>query len=285
MRRQFRIIVVAVSLLCIFAACTRKDKNAQPAPSAQGPFTDFRYEKPGTTHKITPKDLPAPYATSSSWNWPWVKERPENAWPQAPAGFKVELFATGLDEPRKIVTAPNGDIFLAESRKGEVKIFRGITADGKPRQTETFVTGLEGPYGIAFYPPGPSPHYVYVGGTGAVLRFPYHSGDLKVSGKAEHIADLPSGGGHGTRDIVFSSDGNQLFVAVGSNSNDDDPDTHPDEKNRADILVMNPDGSNQHVYAYGIRNAGPGLAINPKTGELWCSVNERDSLGDNLVPD
>ena len=212
-------------------------------------------------------------------------DRPTNAWPQAPAGFKVELFATGLDEPRKIITAPNGDVFLAESHKGEIKIFRGITADGKPGQTETFATGLNRPYGIAFYPPGPNPQYVYVGNTDAVVRFPYHNGDLKATGKPEHIADLPSGGGHWTRDIVFSPDGKQMFVAVGSDSNVDDPDTHPDEKNRADILVMNPDGSNLRVYAYGIRNAGGGLAINPRTGELWCSVNERDGLGDNLVPD
>ena len=118
-----------------------------------------------------------------------------------------------------------------------------------------------------------------------MVRFPYHNGDLKATGKPEHIADLPSGGGHWTRDIVFSPDGKQMFVGVGSDSNVDDPDTHPEEKNRGDILVMNPDGSNLRVYAYGIRNAGGGLAIDPKTGELWCSVNERDGLGDNLVPD
>ena len=235
--------------------------------------------------RITAKDLPAPYATNSAWNWARVVDRPKNAWPQAPAGFKVELFATGLDEPRKIITAPNGDIFLAQSHKGEITIFRGITADGKPGQTETFATGLDRPYGIAFYPPGPNPEYVYVGNTGAVVRFPYHNGDLKATGKPQHIADLPSGGGHWTRDIVFSPDGKQMFVGVGSDSNIDDPDTHPDEKNRGDILVMNPDGSNLRVYAYGIRNAGGGLAIDPKTGELWCSVNERDGLGDNLVPD
>ena len=284
MKRDWNASALAVFalLFSIFSAC---GKNAQSAASPQGPFTDYRYEKPGATHKITPKDLPAPYATSSAWNWAMVVARPKDAWPQAPAGFKVELFATGLDEPRKIVTAPNGDIFLAESHKGQIKVFRGITADGKPRQTETFVTGLEQPYGIAFYPPGPDPQYVYVGNTGAVVRFLYHNGDLKASGKPEHVADLPSGGGHWTRDIAFSPDGKQMFVGVGSDSNIDDPDTHSEEKHRADILVMNPDGSNLRVYAYGIRNPGGGLAINPKTGELWCSVNERDALGDDLVPD
>ena len=277
--------VLFALLLLTFPACAQSGKNAQSAASPQAPFTDYRYEKPGTIHKITAKDLPAPYATNSASNWAKVVDRPKNAWPQAPPGFKVELFAADLDEPRKIITAPNGDIFLAESHSGEIKIFRGITADGKPEQTSIFTTGLDRPYGIAFYPPGPNPEYVYVGETGAVLRFPYHSGDLKPTGKSEHIANLPSGGGHWTRDIVFSPDGKQLFVGVGSASNLDDPDTHPDEKNRGDILVMNPDGSNLRVYAYGIRNAGGGLAIDPRTGELWCSVNERDGLGDNLVPD
>jgi glucose/arabinose dehydrogenase len=278
------VFVVLALLFSISLACAQGGKNAQSAASAQAPFTDYRYEKPGTMHKITANDLPAPYATKSTLNWARVVDRPKDAWPQAPAGFKVELFVTGLDEPRKIITAPNGDVFLAESHKGEIKIFRGITSDGEPQQTETFATGLNRPYGIAFYPPGPEPQYVYVGNTNAVVRFPYHNGDLKATGKAEHIANLP-GGGHWTRDIVFSPDGKQMFVAVGSSSNVDDPDTHSDEKNRADILVMDPDGSNLRVYAYGIRNAGAGLAIDPKTGELWCSVNERDGLGDNLVPD
>jgi glucose/arabinose dehydrogenase len=144
---------------------------------------------------------------------------------------------------------------------------------------------LNRPYGIAFYPLGPDPKYVYVGNTDSVVRFPYHNGDLKASRPAEKIADLPAGEGHWTRDMVFSSDGKQLFVAIGSRSNADDPDTSPEEKGRANITVMHPDGSNRRVYAYGVRNAGAGLAIDPKTGELWASVNERDQLGDNLVPD
>ena len=273
--------LLALLLTVAFIAAIGVDKAANPT----SPFTDYRQEKPGTIHKITPSDLPAPYATQSVSNWAKVVDRPANAWPQAPAGFKVELFATGLDEPRKLITAPNGDIFLAESHGGDIKVFRGITSDGKPAQTATFATGFNRPYGIAFYPPGPDPQYVYVENTDSVVRLPYHNGDLKAAGKAQHIADLPGGGGHWTRDIVFSQDGKQMFVAVGSASNVDDPDTHRDEKNRADILVMNPDGSNLRVYAYGIRNAGGGLAIDPKTGELWASVNERDALGDNLVPD
>jgi glucose/arabinose dehydrogenase/mono/diheme cytochrome c family protein len=253
------------------------------APPPKAPFTDFRYEQPGKIRKITLKDLPAPFASTSSGNGPKLVPRPEKAWPLVPEGFKVELYANGLDEPRLIRTAPNGDFFVAESRTGEIRVFRGITAEGKPEQTEIFATGLKRPFGINFYPPG-DPQWIYVGNTDSVVRFPYQHGDLKARGPAEHIADVPGGGGHWTRDIQFTSDGKKMFVSVGSVSNIDDPDTTPAEKNRADVLEFNPDGSAMRVYAYGIRNC-VGLAMNSKTGELWCSVNERDALGDNLVPD
>ena len=263
--------------------------NAKPtktnAPPPKPPFTDFRFEEPGKTRKITLQDLPAPYATETASNGPKVVARPRNAWPKAPAGFTVQQYATGLDNPRLIRTAPNGDVFLAESSSGKIRVFRGITSDGKASQPDVFATGLDEPYGIAFYPPGDNPEWIYVGDTDAVVRFPYKNGDLKASGPAQHIADLPHGTGHWTRDVQFTPDGKKMFVAVGSASNVDDPDTTPDEKNRADILEFNPDGSGMQIYASGIRNAGGGLAIQPKTGELWCSVNERDGLGDNLVPD
>ena len=181
-------------------------------------------------------------------------------------------------------TAPNGDIFLSESGAGRILVFRGMTSDGTPEEMQVFASGLKRPYGIAFYPPGPDPQWVYVGNTDGVVRFPYRNGDLKASGAPQHLLDLPEGG-HWTRDIQFSPDGKKMFVSVGSESNDDDPETNPAEKNRADILEFNPDGSDMKVYAYGIRNAGGGLAVDPKSGELWCSVNERDALGDNLVPD
>lgn len=253
-------------------------------PPPQPPFTDFRYEVPGKVRKITVEDLPPPYATHSAGNGPTMAPRPDGAMPKAPDGFKVNLFAEGLGKPRVIRVAPNGDIFLAESGSGQIRIFRGMTADGKPKQASVFATHLNQPYGIAFYPLGPNPQWVYVGNTDAVVRFPYHNGDLQARGEAQHVADLPSGGGHWTRDIAFSPDNKTMYVAVGSASNVDDPDTSPAEKHRANILVFDPDGSNLRVYASGIRNPS-GIAVDPDNGQLWTTVNERDGLGDNLVPD
>ena len=269
------------------AASTGTSQSAAKldAPPPKPPFTDFRYEKPGTIRKITVQDLPAPFATKSAGNDPTIVPRPDGVWPQALKGFKVGLYATGLDNPRLIRTAPNDDFFVAETEKGKIMIFRGITADGKPKTTSLFASGLNEPFGIAFYPPGPDPKWLYIGNTNEVVRFPYKNGDLTATGPSQHIASLPANGrGHITRDIRFSPDGKTMFVSVGSGSNVNDPDTHPEEKDRANILAFDPDGSHMRIYAYGIRNP-VGLAIDPKTGELWCSVNERDALGDNLVPD
>jgi glucose/arabinose dehydrogenase/mono/diheme cytochrome c family protein len=255
------------------------------APSPAGSFTDFRFEEPGRVRKITVQELPAAYATSSANNGPRQVNRPQNAWPKAPTGFSVQLFASGLENPRLLRTAPNGDVFLAESSSGNIRVFRGITADGKAKQAGLFATGLNEPYGIAFYPAGTNPEWIYVANTNSVVRFPYQNGDLKARGAPQHLTDLPDSEGHWTRDIQFTLDGKKMFVSVGSASNVDDPDTTPGEKNRADILQFNPDGSGMRIFAYGIRNSGGGLAVDPKTGQLWCSVNERDGLGDNLVPD
>jgi glucose/arabinose dehydrogenase len=265
----------------------KNDKiDSKDLVTGQQAFADYKTEKPGLFHKITPADLPKPYATKSSANFPRIVPKPDNMWPTAPAGFKVELYThEGLTEPRQIRMAPNGDFFVADSMPGEIKVFRGRSADGKPEQASTFATGLKRPFGIAFYPVGANPQWVYVGNTDSVVRIPYHNGDLKANGAAQTIVpELPTGGFHWTRDVVFSKDGKRMFVAVGSGSNVDDPDTHPKEFHRADILEYTPEGKFVQIYGAGIRNP-VGLAINPQTGELWCSVNERDELGDNLVPD
>ncbi|MGC2210690.1 MAG: PQQ-dependent sugar dehydrogenase [Candidatus Korobacteraceae bacterium] len=279
-----------LALLWLPAGRQRRDAYAMAEDAAPAPaFSDYRSETPGHWHHITLMDLPPPYATPSASEQANVIERPAKAWPQAPQGFQVQLYATGLENPRLMRTAPNGDVFLSESQAGKIVVLRGIDPKGRVQTVETFATGLDKPFGIAFYPPGPDPEWVYVADTGAVVRFAYHNGDLKARIAAEKICDLPGGGllrggGHWTRDIVFTSDGRVMYVSVGSHSNDDDPDTHSAEENRADILQFNPNGSARRIYAWGIRNP-VGIAINPTSGELWVSVNERDGLGDNLVPD
>jgi glucose/arabinose dehydrogenase len=277
-------VLSATLVLAASAALTRA-----PILTGAAAFTDYRQQRPGVVRRITVADLPAPYATESAENGPDLIPRPQNAWPKALPGFKVELYTTGLHNPRLMRTAPNGDVFLAESRAGDVKVFRGMTSEGKPQQVQVFATGLRQPFGIAFYPPGSDPQWIYVADTDAVLRFPYRNGDLKARGAQQQIAELPGGGrlrggGHWTRDLAFSQDGKKMYISVGSHSNDDDTDNNPAEHHRADILEFTPDGSGLRVYAWGIRNA-VGLAVNPTTGELWASVNERDGLGDNLPPD
>jgi glucose/arabinose dehydrogenase len=252
-------------------------------------FGDYHSEAPGVVHHITVADLPSPYSTDSADNHPEIVARPANSWPQVLPGFKVDLYVTGLDNPRLMRTAPNGDVFLAESQSGKIRVFRGISSSGTVVVQGVFASGLRQPFGIAFYPPGQNPEWVYVGDTDAVLRFPYSAGDMKARGVGQRIADLPGGGllrggGHWTRDVAFSADGKKMYVSVGSHSNVDDTDTHSAEFHRAAILEFNPDGSGLRVFAWGIRNA-VGIAVNPQTEELWASVNERDQIGDNLPPD
>jgi glucose/arabinose dehydrogenase len=252
-------------------------------------FTNTASLSPGLARKITAQDLPPPQppamlpklAMYVAAGFGRGGARPENAIPKAPAGFKVEIYVgSGLTNPRQMRRAPNGDIFLADTGGGTVRIFRGITADGKPRESSVYAT-LPNPFGINFYPPGPNPQWVYITNTSTLVRYAYNNGDLRATGEPEKlIADIPSGG-HTTRDIVFSKDGKSLFLAVGSASNNSDDAA---EFHRADILEYTPEGKFVGVYASGIRNP-VGLAINPETGELWTSVNERDNLGDNLVPD
>jgi glucose/arabinose dehydrogenase len=257
--------------------------------TGQAAFTDAAHESPGIRRRLTVADLPAPAPRESVDNGPTIVPRPVNVLPIAPKGFKVQLYATGLDNPRLIRAAPNGDLFLAESETGKIKVFRGVGPDGKAKQVSVFATGLHQPFGIAFYPAGPHPVWVYIGNTDGIVRFPYKDGDLTARGPSEHLADLPGGGrlrggGHWTRDLVFSKDGAKLFASVGSHSNVDDADTHPEEFHRADVLEFTPEGKFVKVYASGLRNC-VGEAINPTTGELWCSTNERDGLGNNYPPD
>jgi glucose/arabinose dehydrogenase len=168
-------------------------------------------------------------------------------------------------------------------------VIRAKRDPAKPEVNEVFTADLKRPFGIAFYPPGPDPQFIYIGNTDSIVRFPYRNGDVAARGKAEVIVpDIPgwgelAGGGHWTRDVAFSRDGKKMFVSVGSRSNVyENP--NENEKERATVLEFNPDGTGRRTYASGIRNA-VGIAVHPQTGELWGSVNERDGLGDDLVPD
>jgi glucose/arabinose dehydrogenase len=280
-------LLAATLLLCVPSLTALA---SAPLLTGQSAFTDYSQESPGVRRKLTVPDLPKPFVTESANNGPHMVPRPEHAWPKCLPGFQVDLYKTKLENPRLIRVAPNGDLFLAESGPGKIKVFRGITADGKPAEEHVYAKGLSQPFGINFYPAGPNPKWVYVGNTNSVVRFPYKNGDLEATDKPEMVAsDIPgggllTGGGHWTRDVVFSKDGTKMFVSVGSHSNVDDVDTHPGEFHRADVLEYTPDGKFQKIYASGVRNS-VGLAVNPTTGELWGSVNERDQMGDNLVPD
>jgi len=245
--------------------------------TGQKAFVDARDLTPGTFRKISVGDLPAPGKASP--NPGRVVSRPEGAMPKAPEGFTVSLYAKdGLKAPRQIRRAPNGDLFVAEYNAGEIKVVRDN--NGKP-EISTFATGQKGAFGMAFYPPGPNPQYLYLGNHAELVRFPYKNGDLKATGEGQKLFDLPTGG-HPTRDVVFSPDGKRMFVAVGSADNVSD--SSQSEGHRANILEYTPEGKFVQIYASGIRNP-VGLGINPTTGQLWTSVNERDNLGDNIVPD
>jgi glucose/arabinose dehydrogenase len=234
-----------------------------------------------------------------------VAPKPAGAELKLPAGFRAETFATGLEGPRKLVTAPNGDIFVAEQPAGRIRVLRAGPGAARPSENSVFAQGLEQPFGIAFWPVGPNPQWVYVAELNRVVRYPYASGDLKARGQPQVVVPriAASSGGHWTRDIAFSPDGQRLYIAVGSSGNIDEGmgkksiaeaqawdaghglgAAWANNENRADLLVAKPDGSDLHVFAAGIRNCS-GLTIQPATGQPWCSVNERDVLGDNLVPD
>jgi glucose/arabinose dehydrogenase/cytochrome c2 len=247
-------------------------------------FGDYRGDGPGVRRHITTADLPAPYATPSAQNGPNVVAPPPGAHPYVPPGFRVDVFAHDLLGPRLLRVSPSGDLFVAESQAGRVRVLRAADGGRAVEKDSIFASSLDRPFGIAFYPPGLAPKWVYVAETNALVRFPYADGDLTARGEAQTLVpSLTEGqGGHWTRDVAFSLDGKQMFVSVGSGSNVAEGDS--DERDRADVLVFDPQGRNKQIFASGIRNC-VGLAVHAVTGDLWCSTNERDGLGDDLVPD
>ena len=271
-------------------------------------YGDWRGDAPRIRRYIRPSDLPAPYESSSAVNAVSVVGKPADARLNVPSGFSVKLLASGLKQPRLIRVAPNGDIFIAESGAGQIRVLRLSDAGDEVIGNEIFASGLRLPFGIAFYPNGIDPQWIYVANTDSVVRFPYRNGDLHADEKPEVIVPSLPRGGHWTRDIAFSLDDSKMFVSVGSASNDaesiiafnlasprqllaflrqkiSDVLVGPtDEIERADVLVFSPNGAGRRIYASGIRNC-VGMAVSPTTGDLWCSTNERDGLGDDLPPD
>jgi len=299
MRHSRLVIVLLVPALAATAAAQGK-KVLSGAAALRG----WRTDAPGVQRRLAPGDMAAPRTDAAleeaaTQNKPAVVPRPPQAMPKAPPLFHVAQLATGLDQPRTIRVAPNGDAFVAESKGGRVLIFRGAES-GTPGTPHVFADNLQRPYGIAFYPPGAEPRFVYVGEHHQVVRFPYRNGDRKATGPAEVIVPGIPSTHHWTRDLAVSRDGARLFVAVGSGSNlaggmaNMTPDqirqhekTHGRgaawgaEADRATVRVFDPDGKGLRNYATGVRNCS-GLAIHPASGDVWCATNERDGLGDDV---
>ena len=268
------------AILITFLAATTSvcQTNTQPpTPTSSGLPAIVNFDKPPTT-SIDPKTLPAPFHTESARRNSRVVPQPADAKLFVPKGFKVNVFAEGgFTYPRWMVLAPNGDVFVADSRANSIVVLRDKNNDGVAEERSVWSNQLAQPFGMAFYK-----DWFYVANTDSIVRFKYRAGQTQAEGQPEKLVELTPGGynQHWTRNILFSPDGTKMFVSIGSASNvsvESDP-------RRAAISVYDPDGKNHRIYASGLRNP-IGLSWNPKTGELWTAVNERDGLGDDLVPD
>ena len=243
--------------------------------------------------------LPEPFATASVRNNSKTIGWSGGKTPVAPSGFTVTKFADSLDNPRWMYVAPNGDIFVSEANtvsdgfkktgiesnsrntsKNCVLLLRDANQDGVPEIKQIFLSGLNRPFGMLILG-----NKFYVANTDGLWMYPYQTGQTEMTAQGTKILDLPAGGynNHWTRNLLASRDGKKIYVTVGSGSNVAEHGIE-NEKRRADILEINPDGSGERIYAGGLRNP-IGLAWAPGTNILWTAVNERDELGDELVPD
>lgn len=276
---KFQAVCMAAVAVCS-AGCAQSPPAATPEEAAEitsqppGLASDrpalpnMQLVRPG--QKVT---LAPPYATPSSNNGPTVVKPPDDALPRVPKGYEVSVWTRDVRNPRYLTTAPNGDIFVAESRANDVKIFRDTNGDGEPDASFTFADGLDAPFGIDFYK-----NWVYIANTNGLVRFPYKDGDTKAAVPLEKITDLP-GGGHWTRDVAVDARNSKVYVSVGSRSN-----VNVEPAPHASVLVMNLDGSDRQVFASGLRNP-VSIRFQPQSHKLWTVVNERDGLGDNVPPD
>jgi glucose/arabinose dehydrogenase len=269
---------VLAILAAVSAACQSARMQLSVAPPAIENYSNDNRDAANALrkYKITVADLPKPYATESASRPSRVVPQPANAVLRVPAGFKVGVYAADFEVPRMMQLAPNGDVFVADSRANKIYVLRDAKNTGKATEKFVFTDNLNQPFGMAF-----RDNYFYVANTDSVIRFGYKTGQTQAADKGEKIVDLPGKGynQHWTRNLIFSPDGKKLYISVGSQSNAD-----IEPPNRAAILECDPDGKNLRVFASGIRNP-VGLAFNPTTGKLWTAVNERDGLGDDLVPD
>lgn len=232
---------------------------------------------PGTRFQVGTEDLPPPFATPSVANPPRQVPAPANATLRAAEGFAVNLFADGLDNPRWMTVAPNGDVFVAESLAGRISLLRDADGDGRAESVWTFAEGFSFPHGLALHR-----GWLYVADARRVWRLPYDPGLMRGSGRRQPVTAkgaLGDSSGHWTRNIVFHPDGTKFYVAIGSRTNiAEEPPPH------ATVQEFSADGSGQRSFATGLRNP-VGIAFHPGTEDLYVVVNERDGLGDGLVPD
>ena len=229
--------------------------------------------------------LAAPYATASIANSNSMVEWPNNTVPKAPEGFTVTKYADGFDNPRWSYFAPNGDLFVSEATtgktSGKITVLRDGNNDGKFEVRETFLDNLHQPFGMLIID-----NFFYVANTDGLYKYPYKKDQTSLKNvEGEKIVDLPAGGynNHWTRNIIANKAKDNIYISVGSSSNVGEHGME-EEVRRANIIVVNLDGSNERIFASGLRNP-VGMDWNPVNGELWSAINERDELGDNLVPD
>lgn len=280
----FGVMLTLVLAAGLFLYCAKRAGAADTVLTGQLAMGDFTKDAPGTWRLIKAGDMPPPYAVPSTRNASTIVPRPESAMPKTLPGFSATVFATGIKGASNMRQAPNGDLFVADRREGKIVVIKAAdVAAGKATSVSTFVDGLDRPFGIAFYPPGPNPQFVYIGLTKRIIRYPYHNGETAASGPAEAIVPQINEGGHYTRDVLFSPDGKKMYVAIGSSSNiqNNGPEA---EIHRANVLEFNPDGSGLRVYVSGTRNP-VSIAWDPRSHAMWACVNERDLLGDDLPPD
>ena len=264
--RCWPISAVALFIL-VTLACAQ---SSSPKPSSQASVNTLRH------YDIKLKDLPPPEVLTGPRNQSKVIPRPEGAELTVPPGFQIEVYAEGeLQQPRGLLQASNGDVFVSESQPNRITILRDSNNDGKVDARFVFASGLSRPFGLAFWR-----DYLYVGNQNSIVRFKYKPGQTQAESEPEKIVDLPGGAGHWTRNVIFNQAGTKMYVAVGSASNV----SSGEPEIRAAISEYNPDGTGHRIFASGTRNP-VGLAWNPTTKELWSAVEERDLIGDELVPE